>query len=145
MDEILTPVVLPMLSSLSAISFYAIKSLSYHLLCYQVYQQDNACPQLRNFPNNDFKGMTYSHGLPGYQASHRYSTSEMCLESNFSHPGILVNLFTMQLEASLHDLPLEAIGDLTDLISHHSLACIISRRRLTTYCCETFLCYISPS
>ncbi|GFU95883.1 hypothetical protein TNCV_4642581 [Trichonephila clavipes] len=47
-DDILTPIVLPMLSSRPG----------------AIYQQDNARPRS---PNNVFKDMTSYHGLPGHQ------------------------------------------------------------------------------
>ncbi|GFW21005.1 HTH_Tnp_Tc3_2 domain-containing protein [Trichonephila clavipes] len=50
-DDILTPIVLPMLSSRPG----------------AIYQQDNARPHTRDSPNNVFKDMTSYHGLPGHQ------------------------------------------------------------------------------
>ncbi|GFU99965.1 HTH_Tnp_Tc3_2 domain-containing protein [Trichonephila clavipes] len=51
-DDILTPIVLPMLSSRPG----------------AIYQQDNALVHiLRDSPNNVFKDMTSYHGLPGHQ------------------------------------------------------------------------------
>ncbi|GFU10406.1 transposable element Tcb2 transposase [Trichonephila clavipes] len=50
-DDILTPIVLPMLSSRPG----------------AIYQQDNARPHTARLPNNVFKDMTSYHGLPGHQ------------------------------------------------------------------------------
>ncbi|GFU76682.1 HTH_Tnp_Tc3_2 domain-containing protein [Trichonephila clavipes] len=50
-DDILTPIVLPMLSSRPC----------------AIYQQDNARPHTAFSPNNVFKDMTSYHGLPGHQ------------------------------------------------------------------------------
>ncbi|GFU14360.1 transposable element Tcb2 transposase [Trichonephila clavipes] len=50
-DDILTPIVLPMLSSRPG----------------AIYQQDNARPHTARLSNNVFKDMTSYHGLPGHQ------------------------------------------------------------------------------
>ncbi|GFX35188.1 HTH_Tnp_Tc3_2 domain-containing protein [Trichonephila clavipes] len=50
-DDILTPIVLPMLSSHPG----------------AIYQQDNARPHTARLSNNVFKDMTSYHGLPGHQ------------------------------------------------------------------------------
>ncbi|GFY03028.1 HTH_Tnp_Tc3_2 domain-containing protein [Trichonephila clavipes] len=50
-DDILTPIVLPMLSSRPG----------------AIYQQDNVRPHTARLSNNVFKGMTSYHGLPGHQ------------------------------------------------------------------------------
>ncbi|GFY27412.1 hypothetical protein TNCV_2070321 [Trichonephila clavipes] len=50
-DDILTPIVLPMLSSRPG----------------AIYQQDNARPHTARLSQNVFKDMTSYHGLPGHQ------------------------------------------------------------------------------